>query len=68
MRQTRGELAAPDRDNISIGADNLERLLSFFSDATRNDFVVKALARRFFKTQPDGGPRMSSRELFERLK
>ena len=40
----------------------------FFSDATRNDFVVKALARRFFKTQPDDGPRMSSREVFERLK
>lgn len=39
----------------------------FFSAETRNDFVVKALARRFFKTQPDGAPRMSSREVFERL-
>ena len=40
----------------------------FFSADTRNDFVVKAFARRFFKTQPDGAPRMSSREVFERLK
>src|SRR5215216_5067583 len=40
----------------------------FFSAETGNDFVVKALARRFFKTQPNGGPRMSSREVFERLK
>jgi lysophospholipase L1-like esterase len=40
----------------------------FFSAETRNDFVVKALARRFFKSQPDGAPPMSSREVFERLK
>jgi lysophospholipase L1-like esterase len=40
----------------------------FFSAETRNDFVVKALARRFFKTQPEGAPRMSSKEVFERLK
>ena len=40
----------------------------FFSAETRNDFVVKALARRFFETQPEGTPRMSSREIFERLK
>ena len=40
----------------------------FFSSETRNDFVVKALARRFFKTQPNGEPRMSSKEVFERLK
>ena len=40
----------------------------FFSAETRNDFVVKALARRFFKSQPDGAPRMSSRKVFERLK
>ncbi len=40
----------------------------FFSTETRNDFVVKALARRFFKTQPDGAPKMSSKEVFERLK
>jgi hypothetical protein len=40
----------------------------FFSAETRNDFVVKALARRFFSSQPDGVPRMSSREVFERLK
>ena len=40
----------------------------FFSDETRNDFVVKALARRFFKTQADGASRMSNKEVFERLK
>jgi lysophospholipase L1-like esterase len=40
----------------------------FFSADTRNDFVVKALARRFFNTQPNGAPRMNSREVFERLK
>jgi lysophospholipase L1-like esterase len=40
----------------------------FFSAETRNDFVVKALARRFFKTQPDGAPKMSSKEVFERLR
>jgi lysophospholipase L1-like esterase len=40
----------------------------FFSAETRNDFIVKAFARRFFKSQPDGVPRMSSREVFERLK
>jgi lysophospholipase L1-like esterase len=40
----------------------------FFSTETRNDFVVKALARRFFKTQADGASRMSSKEVFERLK
>lgn len=40
----------------------------FFSSQTRNDFVVKALARRFFKNQSNGGPRMSSKEVFERLK
>lgn len=40
----------------------------FFSAETRNDFVGKALARRFFKTQLNGAPRMSSKEVFERLK
>jgi hypothetical protein len=30
--------------------------------------VVKALARRFFKTQPNGWPKVSSKEIFERLK
>lgn len=39
----------------------------FFSEQTNNDFVMKALARRFFKTQP-GSPKLSSKELFERLK
>ena len=40
----------------------------FFSEQTRNDFVVKGFAQRFFKTQADGGSRMSSKEVFERLK
>jgi lysophospholipase L1-like esterase len=40
----------------------------FFSSETRNDYVVKALARRFFKTQPNGWPKVSSKEIFERLK
>src|ERR1044072_7539288 len=40
----------------------------FFSEQTRNDFVLKGLARRFFKTQRDGEVRMSSKEVFERLK
>jgi len=30
--------------------------------------VLKGLARRFFKTQRDGGVEMSSKEVFERLK
>lgn len=38
----------------------------FFSEHTRNDFIVRALARRFFKTQP-GGPKISSKEVFKRL-
>jgi lysophospholipase L1-like esterase len=40
----------------------------FFSEQTRNDFVLKGLARRFFKTQRDGGVRIGSKEVFERLK
>jgi hypothetical protein len=38
----------------------------FFSEQTRNDFITKALTRRFFKTKPDA-PKMSSREVLERL-
>jgi lysophospholipase L1-like esterase len=38
----------------------------FFSEQTRNDFVMKALARRFFETKP-GAPKMSSKEVLERL-
>jgi len=38
----------------------------FFSEQTRNDFILKALARRFFKTNP-GAPKMSSKEVLERL-
>ena len=40
----------------------------FFSEETRNDFVLKALGRRFFKTGADDNSRISSKELFERLK
>jgi lysophospholipase L1-like esterase len=40
----------------------------FFSDETRNDFVLKALGRRFFKTQANDDSRISSQERFERLK
>lgn len=41
----------------------------FFSEQTRNDFVLKGLARRFFKSRrDDGNVRMSSQEVFERLK
>jgi lysophospholipase L1-like esterase len=40
----------------------------FFSEQTRNDFVLKGLARRFFKSRrDDGNVRMSSKEVFERL-
>jgi hypothetical protein len=40
----------------------------FFSEQTKNDFVLKGLARRFFKTRIDNGHQMSSKEVFERLK
>ena len=40
----------------------------FFSEQTKNDFVLKGLARRFFKTRIDNGHKMSSKEVFERLK
>ncbi|HEU4870641.1 MAG TPA: SGNH/GDSL hydrolase family protein [Pyrinomonadaceae bacterium] len=40
----------------------------FFSEQTRNDFVLKGLARRFFKTRGAGDVGMSSKEIFERLK
>lgn len=38
----------------------------FFSEKTRNDFILKALVRRFFKIIP-GTPTSSSKELLERL-
>jgi lysophospholipase L1-like esterase len=38
----------------------------FFSEKTRNDFILKALVRRFFKFIP-GTPASSSKELLERL-
>jgi lysophospholipase L1-like esterase len=38
----------------------------FFSEKTRMDFIVKAMVRRFFKTTA-AAPKMSSREVFERL-
>ena len=39
----------------------------FFSEGTKNDFILKGLGRKFFKTQA-GAPRLSSKEVFERLK
>ena len=38
----------------------------FFSEKTRNDFILKALVRRFFKIIP-GTPTLSSKELLDRL-
>lgn len=38
----------------------------FFSEKTRNDFLMKAMARRFFKDNP-GAPKMSSKVTLERL-
>ena len=35
----------------------------FFSEQTRNDFVLKGLARRFFKTERDDKVKMSNREI-----
>jgi hypothetical protein len=39
---------------------------SFFSEKTRNDFFLKAMARRFFKDNP-GAPKMRSKITLERL-
>jgi hypothetical protein len=38
----------------------------FFSEKTRNDFILKALVKRFFKIIP-GAPKLSSKEVLERL-
>src|SRR5436190_95983 len=38
----------------------------FFSEKTRNDFVMKALAQRFYKTAP-GAPRIGRKEVLEQL-
>ena len=38
----------------------------FFSEKTTNDFILKALVRRFFKIVP-GSPALSSKELLKRL-
>src|SRR5438105_2841213 len=38
----------------------------FFSEQTRNDFIMRALTRRFFKTNA-GAPKLSSREVLEQL-
>jgi hypothetical protein len=40
----------------------------FFSENTRNDFVLRALAKKFFKNQPEGASRMSQKEVFDRSK
>jgi lysophospholipase L1-like esterase len=39
-----------------------------FSEKTRNDFVLRAVAKRFFKTQRNNETRMSSREVFDQLR
>lgn len=38
----------------------------FFSEKTRNDFVLKGLAKRFLKTNP-GAPNLGRKEVLERL-
>ena len=38
----------------------------FFSEQTRNDFIMKAFTKRFFKIQP-GAPMMNSKEVLARL-
>jgi lysophospholipase L1-like esterase len=38
----------------------------FFSEKTRNDFILKALVRRYFKVMPDAAT-VSSKELLQRL-
>jgi len=38
----------------------------FFSEKTRNDFLMKGMTRRFFKDNP-GAPKMSSKVTLERL-
>jgi lysophospholipase L1-like esterase len=38
----------------------------FFSERTRNDFVLKGLVKRFFKIIP-GAPKLSSKEILARL-
>jgi len=40
----------------------------FFSESTRNDFIVRALAKKFFRTQRDSAPRISNKQVFELLK
>jgi lysophospholipase L1-like esterase len=40
----------------------------FFSENTRNDFIMRALAKKFFKTQRENASRMSQKEVFDRLK
>ena len=39
----------------------------FFSEQTRNDFILRGLGRRFFRTQADSDLTMSKRELLESL-
>jgi lysophospholipase L1-like esterase len=38
----------------------------FFSEETRNDFILKGLVKRFLKTNP-GAPRIGRKEVLERL-
>jgi lysophospholipase L1-like esterase len=40
----------------------------FFSESTRNDFILRGLATKFFKYQRNGGTKMGHKEAFEVLK
>jgi lysophospholipase L1-like esterase len=40
----------------------------FFSERTRNDFIVRALAKKFYKTQRDEASKVTSKAMFEQLK
>ena len=52
----------PDAQVIVTGYNPL------FSENTRNDFILRALAKKFFKTRVDGASRMSDKEVFDRIK
>lgn len=40
----------------------------FFSESTRNDFILRALAKKFFKTQRNGAAMISDKQAFDRMK
>src|SRR5215208_8307277 len=68
MRQTSREFATPHHECLSSRAGNLDWLLSILLGGDPKRFVLKALGRRFLKTQANDDSRISSQELFERLK